>query len=204
MAVSCRHERSGVVAALGWALVTSSLGCSVGEGQGQIGGHVVAADFCMLDQSDYELVPSFFGAQVTEDHLDMRVQRGSAFEQFSDGLSIHVRDVNEVRRQRIGLPIPIDGDWLSIVQMVFYLNETCEAGFPNEHRRRPVVLEGVGGTVTFRAIYAPDIDPGATGIEARLDEVFFVDAEDPEGRHATLSGSFSFFYQRGAPAQRFP
>ncbi|HEY8430496.1 MAG TPA: hypothetical protein VIL20_19080 [Sandaracinaceae bacterium] len=179
-------------------------GCSVGGGDGEIAGHVVAADFCGLDDPAYELHPSFFTGQVTGTALDMRVQRGSALEQFADGLFIHVRDTNEVRRQRIGLPIPIDGTSRSLVQIVFYLNETCEAGFPNEHRRRAVVLEAVSGTITFDAIYAPDIDPGATGIEAELADVVFVDAAAPEERHATLSGWFSFFYQRGSPAQRFP
>lgn len=164
----------------------------------------MAADFCELDDPDYELVPTFFSGELVEDVLSIRVQRGSELEQFADGLMIVVRDVNEIRRQRIGLPIPIDGDWRSLVHMTLYLNDTCEAGFPNEFRRRAVLMKAVAGTVTFDAIYAPDIDAGATGIEAELDQVVFIDTATPEERHATLSGRFSFFYQRGAPAQRFP
>ncbi len=199
MVASSSHDRFvvAVIAAL-------AAGCSIGEGTGEIGGPVLASDFCGLDQADYQLYPSFFAAQVIDSSLDMRIQRGSALEQFADGLFIHVRDANEVRRQRIGLPIPIDGEFMSLVRISFYLNETCEAGFPSEHRRRAVVLEAVSGTITFDAIYAPDIDPGATGIEAELTDVELVDIAPPDERHATLNGWFSFFYQRGAPAQRFP
>lgn len=197
MVASSRHE----------ALLASLLllaGCSVGGGEGEIGGHVVALDFCDLDEPDYQLVPSFFSGEIVEGTMSLRVQRGSELEQFADGLMIHVRDVNDVKRQRIGLPIALDGDWESPVQITLYLNESCEAGFPSEHRRRAVLLEAVGGTITFDAIYAPDLEPGSPGIEAELDQVVFVDATTPEERHATLSGWFSFFYQRGAPAQRFP
>lgn len=198
MVASSRHDRLVLVFAL------LAAGCSVGEGQGEIGGEVVVADFCDLDQPDYELVPSFFAGEVIETQLNIRVQRGSALEQFADGLMIQVLDINEVKRQRIGLPIPLTGADDALVQIIFYMNETCEAGFPNEHRRRAVVMEAVGGTITFDAIYAPDIDAGATGIEAELSDVRLIDDAMPAQRNATLSGSFSFFYQRGAPAQRFP
>ncbi len=178
--------------------------CSVGDGQGEIAGHVVASDSCGLDDPSYELRPSFFSAEVTEDILNLRVQRGSALEQYADGLMIQVLDVNELKRQRLGLPIPLEGRWTDLVQVVLYLNESCEAGFPSEHRRRAVLMQAVGGSIRFDAIYAPDLDPGATGINAELIDVELVDASAPDERRATLRGWFSFFYQRGAPAQRFP
>lgn len=200
------RRRAGRLAGgvLALALFGAVAGCSVGEGQGAIGGHVVAADFCALDDPAWQLHPSFFTAEVTEDQLNLRIQRGSALEQFADGIMIHVGDVNEIKRQRIGLPIPVERGWRSLVQIVLYLNETCEAGFPNEHRRRAVLMEAVGGTIRFDAIYAPDLDPAATGIEAELVDVELVDVAAPDERRATLNGWFSFFYQRGAPAQRFP
>jgi hypothetical protein len=184
--------------------LSASIGCAVGEGQGAIGGEVTASDFCGLEGADYQLQPSLFTAEVTENQLNLRVQRGSAIEQAADGLIIHVADIDEVKRQRLGLPIPVERDWSGLVQMVLYLNETCEAGFPSEHRRRPVVMEAVSGSVRFDAIYAPDIDPGSTGIEAELVDVEFVDPTMPDLRRARLDGWFSFFYQRGSPAQRFP
>lgn len=187
-----------------FGLALALAGCSVGGGEGEIGGTVVATDYCGLDTADYQLVPSFFSAELVEGSMSLRVQRGSALEQFADGLMIVVRDVNDVKERRIGLPITLDGDWLSPVQITLYLNGSCLAGFPSDHRRRAVLMEAVGGTITFDAIYAPDVEPGDPGIEAELDQVVFVDAAMPEERHATLSGRFSLFYQRGAPAQRFP
>jgi hypothetical protein len=185
------------------ALLPIFAGCSIGEGTGQIGGPVMATD-CEIDEPMYELYPSFFTAQVTGDQLNLRVQRGSDFESYADGLIIHVRDVNEVKQSRIGLPIRIEDDYRALVQVIFYLNESCISGFPSEYRRQPVVLAARSGTITFRSIYAPNVDTTATGIEAELTDVVFADPDHPDVRNATLSGSFSFFYQRGSPAQRFP
>jgi hypothetical protein len=157
--VFSRHE-AVLLLALGLA------GCSVGGGEGEINGSAVATDFCGLDNADYQLVPSFFSAELVEGSMSLRVQRGSELEQFADGLMILVRDVNDIKQARIGLPVRLDGDWLSPVQMTFYLNDSCPAGFPSDHRRRAVMMEAVGGTITFNEIYAPDLEPRAPGIEA--------------------------------------
>lgn len=179
-------------------------GCSVGEGQGELTANVSITDFCEIEEPALDLAPSFYSGEVTLDQLSVRVQRGSQAEQDADGLIILVRDVNEVKRQRIGLPIPVEADDRALVQMVLYLNGTCPTGFPDEFNENPVVLEGVSGSITFRSIYAPEIDAAATGIEAQIEGVVFEDSELPDQRRATLDGWFSFFYQRGAPAQRFP
>jgi hypothetical protein len=184
--------------------VALGAGCSVGEGQGEITAAVHVEGFCEVDEEAFELAPSFFSAEVTEELLDLRVQRGSQIESNSDGLYINVRDVNDVARQRIGLPIPISDADDALVRLVFFLNATCPTGFPEEFRESPVNLKAVSGTITFREIYAPEIDPGATGISAELTGVYCEDPDVPDERHATLDGWFSFFYQRGAPAQRFP
>lgn len=191
------------MAALG-LLVGSA--CAVGQGTGEISGEVIAPEgLCDLgDDPSYALEPSFFGAEVIEDALNLRIQRGSHLESDADGLIVLVRDVNEVRRDRVGLPIPVDPDETGLVQLVLYLNESCPSGFPSMLRTRPFVLEAYEGTITFDAIYAPEIDPGATLMEARLEDVVFLDPAEPDERRAVMSGSFSFFYQRGGPAQRFP
>ena len=151
--------------------------------------------------------PSFFSAEVTANQLNLRVQRGSDFESYADGLVIHVRDVNEVDETRLGLPIPLaydeDGE-AGLVSAILYLNESCYSGFPAEHRRRPLIMPATSGSIVFSAIYSPDRDAAATAIEAELVDVQFIDRETPEERNATLSGEFSLFYQRGSPAQRFP
>lgn len=180
-------------------------GCSVGQGQGEIEALVEGPDFCDFGEPPYELSPSFFSSEIIGDHVSLRIQRGSAIESTADGLMIQIADVDEIKQHRIGLPIPIRGDAEALVQVVFYLNETCPSGFPRQsERRRPVIFEASGGTITFDAIYAPDVDPDATLTEARLDGVVFVDPAEPDERSAVLDGWFSFFYQRGSPAQRFP
>lgn len=198
--MACSRHSSSSALALGAALLAAA--CSVGNGTGEAIGPVVAPD-CDVDEPMYDLQPSFFSGEVTGEQMNIRVQRGSDIEGFADGIMIAVRDVNEVFETRIGLPIVIDDDYDTLVQMILYLNETCKTGFPDEFRSQPLILHGVGGTITFRAIYAPDIEPGATLTEATFEGVEFRDRDDPE-RSATMTGSFSFFYQRGSPAQRFP
>ena len=65
-------------------------------------------------------------------------------------------------------------------------------------------MEASSGSVTFDSIYAPDIDAGATGVVGRLTGLVFEDPQTPDTRRAMMDGWFSFFYQRGQPAQRFP
>ena len=186
------------------ALAALLAGCSIGQGDGEIGGTLVATDFCGVDDPSYELHPSFYSGEVTGDSMNLRIQRGSDLEGFADGLVIHLRDVNEIEGQRIGLPIAISDEETALAQVVFYANETCPSGFPDEFRERPVIFEASGGTITFTSIYAPEGNPGSTLIEASIEGATFADPELPEERHASLDGWFSFFYQRGAPAQRFP
>jgi hypothetical protein len=177
-------------------------GCSVGEGQGELTANVTAAG-CDVPQ-DYALEPSLFTGEVTGDQLNLRIQRGSDLEGHADGLIVHVRDVDEVKADRIGLPLRFRDDSDALVQAVLYLNESCPSGFPDDFRTRPYAFLAVDGTITFDSIYAPNLDAGDTLVEARLEDVRFEDREEPEDRHAVLNGFFSFFYQRGSPAQRFP
>lgn len=200
--------RRALVVILLCVLVTA---CSVGQGSGEIGG-VVHDALCEVDEPDYQLGPTFFSADVVEDRgdsamgrrLSIRIQRGSFREGDSDGMLVLVRDANEIARTSLGVPIEITGASDAPVQLTLYLNETCESGFPDEFWQIPLVIEAHGGTITFDAIYAPDIDSEATEISAVLTDVLFVDPLRPDERFARFSGSFRFFYQRGRPAQLFP
>ncbi|MFK7990944.1 MAG: hypothetical protein AB8I08_33295 [Sandaracinaceae bacterium] len=187
---------------LGTLMLATS--CSTGRGTGEISGSLQGLDCGELDVPDYALEPSFFSGEVTANQLNIRIQRGSDFESFADGLSIQVRDVNDVRQNRIGLPIEIGDGPDALVEVVAYFNESCAAGFPSQYRMRPLIMEASAGTIVFESVYAPDIDAGSTGIRATLTDVVFVDRDVPELRSAQLSGDFAFFYQRGGPAQRFP
>jgi hypothetical protein len=184
--------------------------CSVGQGSGSVVGSY-HDEICMVDRPEFSLAPSYFAADVIEDPGDadgqirrqqtMRIQRGSGREADSDGLSVYVRDVNRIERELLGTPIPLVENGL--VELTLYLNQTCDAGFPSEHWQIPGILAAVSGEIVFDAVYAPDVDPSPQ-ITARFDDVLFADPEWPERRFARMSGEFTFFYQRGRPAQRFP
>jgi hypothetical protein len=200
---------SGVALALGTA-------CSVGTGEGEISGSLVLRD-CDVDIADYHLRPTFFaadyitnpGARDGEESplVTLRVQRGSYRESFSDGLLVTVYDVNEIVRSHLEEPLPLTAvaeGRTRLVDVTFYAQQSCDSGYPDEFWRTPGILHASGGSITFHALHAPDLDGDDTEISADLTDATFVADEDPEGRHAELSGFFRFFYQRGAPAQAFP
>lgn len=178
-------------------------GCSVGEGQGRFTLDV-RVPACGLDDRMFELHPSFFSGDVTDRQINLRIQRGSDIENHADGLIVQIQDVNEVFENRLGIPIEISPEHTSLARIVLYLNETCPSGFPDYLTVQPVVMEAQSGQLRFDNIYAPDIEPGATLIEGELIGAVFEDAGNPEETNATVNGEFSFFYQRGSPAQRFP
>jgi hypothetical protein len=169
---------------------------------------------CEIDVPEYSLEPTFFSADAIEDRTDpdgeirrrlsMRVQRGSFREGDSDGFMVLVRDTNVIAREMLGVPIPLSTARDAPVRMTLYLNELCDAGFPRRFWTLPLVLQAQAGTITFDAIYAPDIDTESAEISARFDDVVFQDPDRPADRVALMSGSFTFYYQRGRPAQPFP
>jgi hypothetical protein len=200
---------SGAILALGTA-------CSVGAGDGEISGSLVLRD-CGIEIADYHLRPTFFGAEYITNpgardgeqspSVTIRVQRGSYRESFSDGLLISVYDVNEVVRSHLGEPLPLTpvaAGRTRLLDVTFYAQQTCDAGYPDEFFQTPGILHASAGTITFHALHAPDLDGANTEISADLTDAVFVADNDPEGRRAELSGFFQFFYQRGAPAQTFP
>lgn len=214
MAASSRSAWSGWTAPVSAGLACLVLACSVGMGEGTLTGSVLIAQ-CHVDEPDFDLRPSFFAAELVNDpellepadrlaRMNIRIQRGSGRESDSDGLMIAIRDVNEVQRAAIDVPIAIVDEANSLVELTLYLNQQCVAGLPRGRWTRPAILPAVSGTIRFSAIYAPGLGDDDGEISASFDDVAFVDPADPEGRNATLSGAFSFVYQRGRPAQRFP
>lgn len=193
------------------ALACLALACSVGQGEGRVYGDVSIPD-CRLSNTAYELHPDFFVADFVEnprtvaglqrDIMQIRVQRGSYGEQASDGMTVLVRDVDAIAGM-LGTPLTVGVD--ETVSMSLYLGQSCPSGLPRgDFFTLPVVLNATAGTITFDSIYAPDVAPDALQTSAHFTGVRFEDAEDPTGRYAHLDGEFSFFYQRGRPAQHFP
>ena len=171
--------------------------CSVGHGTGEIDG-TLSIPGCR-NEGTYELRPTAFLAEATEQVLEVRVQRGSDTEMLSDGVSVLVDDAAVVEQMLLDMDLPVAVDADPRIDLTFYLNDTC----PAARTKTPVVLSAVSGTVRFSHIYAPRLNKDQVRIAAELSNVRFEDPRTDE-RWAELSGSFDFLYVRGAPAQRFP
>ncbi len=95
-----------------------------------------------------------------------------------------------------------------IVHMALYLQRSCH--------NQNTVLYGVGGYITFRALF--DGDPNETSADDKLTDATFDAqfgdlsdvpigdyAEDvPPGLRSRFCGNFRFYFERGQPAQPFP
>ena len=188
--------------------------CSVGQGEGFAVGRIQLDD-CRVNVTDYSMDPDFFAADYIESPGDidgetrmvnLQIQRGSYREGESDGMFIFVRDVNLIGRERIGVPIDLaqaPGED-PLVQMTLYANDTCSSGLPLTFWTVPGVLAAVSGTITFDAIRAEGVEGSGDAFIGHFDDVVFASPVDPGRRNAELRGAFSFFFQRGAPAQSFP
>lgn len=174
-------------------------GCNVGAGEGDAIG-VVNAPACELVNATYSLEPTFFGGDTAVSQLELRIQRGSDLEGMSDGLLLLVRDPSQIRNELLNTPIAITGDSRDLVQASFFLNESC----PPSRSRAPVHFQAIAGTITFSAIYAPEVNEDDVETQARFEALRFVDPTDPDTSSAELSGYFRFLFTRGRPAQRFP
>lgn len=214
MSRTSRWLGPAIVASLGVGVLGTA--CSVGTGTGEITGSLVLEQ-CGVSIDDYALRPTFFGAEYVTNlgarngeespTATIRVQRGSYRESFSDGILVSVYDVNEVARAHLEEPIPLTAlsdDRSRLLDVTFYAGQTCDSGYPDEFWTTPAILHAISGTITFHALHAPDLDGADTEIAADLTDVVFAQPDAPDTQNAHLSGSFRFFYQRGAPAQSFP
>ena len=182
------------------AMALSLAACSVGVGEGAVTGSV-SIPGCGIDDGDYSLGPTFYGADAFEDQLTIRIQNGGDYPLESDGLSIVVLDAT-AERERLGTPITLTAADDAPVSMAFYLNDSC----PSDRDDVPVFLQAVEGTITFDNIYAPEVDDDRS-IAGHFEGVRFVGAEsdtDDGQREALLDGEFRFLFERGRPAQPFP
>jgi hypothetical protein len=116
-------------------------GCSQGEGDGQIQG-TLNVPACW--NGSFELAADFFAANPYRQGMAMRFQSGSDFQNFSDGLSVLLSDINAVRPSstspgkyrealRVALPpgvappgTPVKPDPNpALVSATLYLQRTC-------------------------------------------------------------------------------
>jgi hypothetical protein len=164
---------------------------------------VINVPQCELLDEPYSLQPSFWGGElVVDDQLEIRMQRSGALESASDGIRILVRDPTRVKRELIGTPIDLAtlDPFQPAVRMSLYLNETC----PVEFTRIPVNYESISGSVTFAAIYAPEVDDQDFRITMTFENVRFEADMRSEDHFAVMDGDMDFLFNRGRPAQRYP
>lgn len=197
------------------AAAMTSLSCEVGQGAGNVRGNL-RVDCEGKDLSNYDMGPDFFGAIAANDQLLIRIQRGGDIQEYTDSLAIVVSDRNRISD---GVPIPMKlhrapgsppSTVAEPVRISLTLRGSCGSGRLGAADNPQVVLQAVGGTITFKSILRGD--PASSDTNAkRIEGTFEIQLEDP--RHAdgaparsagTLNGDFKFFYQRGGPAQPFP
>lgn len=192
MAVSSRRLGALALCAL------LAFGCAKGSGEGSAVGRVWAPD-CGLGGELYELDPSFFAMQpsTSVEIIDIVVQRGSDLKPYSDYISIFIREPEVVKETMLGVDIELGG-LDAPVEMTLALNATCPGV-----ARIPVVYAAVSGTIRFDSLFVPWLDNETKETSAVFAGVELVDHQDPEERHATMSGDFRFLFERGMPPQLF-
>lgn len=207
-------------------LMMMTLGCSVGEGEGFVRSERLFVDGCW--EGGFDLRPTFFAANPFEDDLTIRVQRGEEDVLVSDGVTLLIQGVEEIRREGlgqrlelglprgvapVGFPLPTTPS-TALASMSLYLNDSC--------RNQNAALSAVGGWVRFDTLFSGN--PNEDEVEDRVTngrfEAVLIDPRDavaiegaseaeplfeyPEDRTSRVEGEFSFVFHRGTPAQPFP
>jgi hypothetical protein len=194
-----------------------SAACTTGEGKGDVESERLFVEECWNGPLD--LKPDFFAAVPFDDEsLFIRVQRGDDNEGVSDGLLVLVNDLQNIRNNEIGQAIPVGlppgvsppGVPLKYnpdparVSMTLYLHDSCDPHTAD--------LYAVEGTITFQSLFSGDLNEHDAS-DRRTQATFEANFADPrkaeaDGSYAaevksTVWGNFSFFFQRGQPAQPF-
>lgn len=192
-------------------------GCTVGEGEGWVRSDRLYIQDCW--DGTFDLGPDFFAANpYREETLMIRVQRGDNAQEFSDGLSVLVPDIEAVRGRLgedlpVGLPPGIDvpvGDPMITdgaappVSLAVYLHNSCHV--------TGGTVYSIAGSIRFDSLFSGDPNEGDADerlTDASFDAVFAdprqlagEDGEDPKYQ-SRVTGHFRFFFQRGQPAQPF-
>ena len=87
------------------ALALAALGCSVGQGTGEVESQWLFLDDCYA--GEFRLRPNFFGAIPFDDTLTIRVQRGERDILVSDGFTMLVYNVAAVRSSALDTMLPL-------------------------------------------------------------------------------------------------
>ena len=201
----------------------AAFGCSIGQGAGEVQSDRLRMENCW--DGPYNMAPDFFAGVPYRSSFQVRVQRGGDIEEISDGVSILIHDVHEIRGDDgrpsllnipldVGLPPGVTPPGVPIVpsssppkvSMTLYSHSTC-------HQTNSA-LYAVKGVVSFESLF--NGDPNETNAEQRLTSAVFdvvvgnPSDQPPEGgpipqdRLSRVTGWFKFYFERGQPGQPFP
>ena len=202
--------------------LTVATGCTfVGQGEGEVKSEHLSVPGCW--DGPFDLNPDFFAAVPYRDTMQIRVQRSSDLQEVSDGLSVLVNDVPEIRSSALGTEVQVGLAPKLLaeiapgkpqgpapqVNLALYLQFSCH--------NQNIVLYAVSGTITFYELFSGDPNE-SVGAEKLTDAMFDVTIADPrdavpdtgipleipEDRTSPLTGFFRFHFQRGQPGQPFP
>lgn len=197
------------------AFGVATTACSTSEGEGWVRSEKLFVRDCW--DGEFDLQPTFFGANPYRDTMLIRVQRGGDVQEISDGLTILVTDVDAIRRFRLGEDIPVGlpagvappGVPLEIdpdpppVSLALYLHNTCH--FENG------TVYSLDGSIRFESLFSGD--KNESNADDRLTEASFTatfgdprtpTGTAPPGEQSVVEGWFRFVFKRGQPAQPFP
>lgn len=78
--------------------------CSLGQGKGDVSGELNIPD-CWAGQ--FNLNPDFFAAVPYRSQLILRIQNGSDYQEFADGLSIQIDDIGKIQNGLLGQKLEV-------------------------------------------------------------------------------------------------
>ncbi len=207
------------------ALVLLPCACSVGQGDGYVRSELLRVRECY--EGRFDLDPNFFAANPFKDTLTIRIQRGEQDVQVSDGLTLLVNDVPGIRRERLGVPLPLglpvgvaplgfplpDAPSPPAASLSLYLNNSC--------RSQNSLLMAYEGEVTFTNLFSGDLNE-ENSVDRLTEGTLWARVIDPrealpatpgqpgpafvfpEERASYIDAGFNFVFHRGTPAQPFP
>jgi hypothetical protein len=193
------------------------LSCAAAEGEGEVTSDRLYVEDCW--NGPFDLNPNFFAANpFREDALQIRIQAGDDIQELSDGLTVLVNDLQELRGRlgqdiEVGVPpgvsppgVPLQADLdPPQVSLALYLHKTCHTEIGTVY--------SVEGTIRFESLFSGDLNEGSS--EDRLTEGSFTakfgdprqlapgSEADPALVTSDVIGNFRFFFQRGQPSQPF-
>ncbi len=183
-----RIARLFVASVASLAIASTFPACSQGEGTGRVSG-TLNVPLCWT--GPFELEADFLAGVPYRESLQLRIQSGSNYETFSDGLSILIHDITKVRPDaasnsagKLGQPLTVDvpagvsapGVPLKAkadpanVSVVLYMGKSCRTQNVSLHAVEEVTIP-TDGTCTARPLPGGDPTTGCDPTKAAADGV---------------------------------